>query len=393
MAQVTGELEASFTTDFGILNVYQGPAGGNASTLSYASTSPGILAVMCGAKCPEIRARLELWDARPPAPGPEWEDCDEVPWRSLPGGGPVRIAGFDPPTGDGLDVEAFADARMQVLACGRHQYDAWDDGGDPERYLFRLWPEPMPDPLNSAPRRIAGRLPWDWQFTPWERAVHAWELAGWSLALQRIPAFRDLFLVIAGHGEPFTEDAIANAISVVAYRQEGDPWACPVLHEPDKTFPDPTRVEKLNAAAHAAGMTAIHTYADALTALVQLGLLCRIPTRRGTRFVPNPTPEPASDVLGASAAELPTYLAEQYSDYFPLTGDLRQLAEWSPGGSLSTSVRRAAVRLSVPATHVVGALQNLAAANPRQVDIPYRDITTSSTFRLTSLPWAPPVAL
>jgi len=120
MAQLTGELEASFPTDFGILSVHQYPEDASSDTCTFATSRPGAVSAFCGSEFPQVRARLELWDGRPPGPPPEWEDCDGVAlpcrWRS------GRIGGSDPPDGDGLDVERFADARMQELARGRHQY-------------------------------------------------------------------------------------------------------------------------------------------------------------------------------------------------------------------------------------------------------------------------------
>ncbi|TQL01094.1 hypothetical protein [Cellulomonas sp. SLBN-39] len=382
MARLTGELDRVLGTDFGLLTVHQNPAFGDVDSNAYASSAPGIVDVVCGGRNPTIHARLEVWDDRPPEPASLWEDCDVLPWRSLPGAGPAYVAGFDPPDGEGLDVDDLVDARVQVLAHGRHQPDEGPDA-TVERYLFRFWPEPMPDPLDGPPRRIAGRRPAERERTPWSGAVHGWHLAGWGVALSCIPAFDDLLRRVELHGEPFSEDTLGDGLVQPTQATAADPWERAALGEPPgRTVPAPQSETRLVAVARAARMPEIVTYRHALEALVRLGLLGQVETAQGPRMVPNPSPRRAADVLPVPEADRHRYATAPFLDHTVLAHELRALAAWSPGGALRTTVGRVAVRLSVPASDVVGALRYTAADTPSCAELPDGELTAASTFSL-----------
>ncbi|MGZ6803706.1 MAG: hypothetical protein ACXVFU_11725 [Nocardioidaceae bacterium] len=115
--------ESILETDFNLLFAAQ-RVEWDPPDATFAASAPGFIAMKAGARFARLRVRLERWDERPPPPGDEWEDIDELPWASIPGGGPVVVNGFDPPEdGDGLVVEDLARARVEVLATGRHRYD------------------------------------------------------------------------------------------------------------------------------------------------------------------------------------------------------------------------------------------------------------------------------
>jgi len=151
-------VDQQVATDFALL--FAGQVSGlyeDNLAMTYAASEPGRVGMSCGTSRAVAHVRLELWDGRPPAPAPEWEDCDELPWLTLPGAGPVLVSGFDGPTDEpGLDLGGLGDGRVQVLASGRHRDEYIDPAPGPEvppeRWLLRWWSTPgLTTGMDGAP--------------------------------------------------------------------------------------------------------------------------------------------------------------------------------------------------------------------------------------------------
>jgi hypothetical protein len=155
-----GAIEATFSTDFALLGVYQEGAGGEAETAVFATSAPGAIALVCGTKYARPTLRLERWSGPPPPADGDWEDSDELPFRERQDKGALVIGGFDGPLPGAprLDVSGLGWARAQVLARGRHVASYGDDLVDQhEAWLVRLWPDPgHRDALWGGPRTIQG---------------------------------------------------------------------------------------------------------------------------------------------------------------------------------------------------------------------------------------------
>src|SRR5437763_167207 len=112
-------VEYEIETDFALLYAAQASTPEPPTTMTFAASAPGAVAMTCGTKYANLHVRLERWDEHPPAPTDDWEDIDEVPWVTISAGGTVTAAGFDPAKDDdGLVVDDLPRARVQVLAKG-----------------------------------------------------------------------------------------------------------------------------------------------------------------------------------------------------------------------------------------------------------------------------------
>ncbi|WP_149204614.1 hypothetical protein [Actinotalea subterranea] len=375
MAHLVGELERELVTDFAILSVQQ--AGLEAFGIpvgTFAASEPGALSAAPGDRNADLRVRVERWDSRPGDVADDWQDCDELPWAPVSGGGLLTVSGFDPPTGGDLAIEDIGPARVQVLARGRHQYAGRAvEHFEPEQWLFRFWPDTdRRDMLAGPPRRLAGPLPSLAERNPWVAAVHGWRVAGWSPRLSVLAAFREIETAVRLLGHPFERDDLTAFLRV---RQLD--WTSPVngsvpMTSDDRTI-NPGPFDLLDALG-AAGMPQVATFADAFTCLVRLGLLARCDTPSGERWVPNPTPGPVPPVLELSERALREreVRAVPHVDLRYLDADLRTLVCWPPAYPVTPLA--VAVRWSVPVEHVVdafrvGALVGAWAAgvDPREI--------------------------
>lgn len=385
MARLVAALERDLTTDFALLFVQQEGIAPEAATWTFAASEPGTLAMITGMKYSDLRVRVERWDSRPDWVGDDWEDCDELPWAPVPGGGRLSVSGFDAPTGKGLLIEDIGPARVQVFASGRHQYSNTSEDlahYEPERWLLRLWPEPgPPEPLAGPPRRIAGPLPFFVERSPWEAAVHGWQVAGWPSELSQLSAFREIENAVHRVGRPFERDDLTPLL------RRGVDWTSPVNGSVPMTVEgrrrDPGPYELLEQLATITGLPEVATFADAFTCLLRLGLLARCETPSGARLVPNPAPEPISPVLVLSdaAARLRDVRLVPHVDLRYLEGDMSTLACWSQGGRVTTP-RTIAVRLSVPVADVVDVFRGRALNWPDAFDLDPREIGPDTAITL-----------
>ncbi|HWL34588.1 MAG TPA: hypothetical protein VNQ77_00205 [Frankiaceae bacterium] len=361
MATLVAAYEKRLSTDFAILNASQ--RFDDLGTQTYAASTPGYVAMVCGSKYADVQARAERWDARPPEPGAEWEDADELPFAAVPAGEPLRFGGFDPPEPDepGLDVTGLDRARVQVLATGRHLSAYGDTSDVPERWLLRIWPDDAPpDPLAGPPRRIAGALPFARGPQPaWHAALGAWQRAGWSM-LSAPRAFREVTAALASAGRPVAQHELPDG----ALTPENVPeWAA--------------TLETLAAAAGLAGMA---TYADAVAVLERLGLLAR--THDGL-LVPNPAPPAAWDVLDLPEDhERGARLAVLRDDFQVFMGDVQHLLSWT--GPLTATPRRLAIRLALRPGDVLGVLRLMVLTRHLTVAPGIDDAGADTTLTITS---------
>jgi hypothetical protein len=316
MAVLLSAVEAAFDTDFAIASAAQDGVVPSEVVMTYAASMPGLVSLVCGWKYAPVRVRAERWDGRPPPAGPEWEDADELPFAAVPDGGPLRLAGFDPPEPDapGLDVTGLSPARVEVLAAGRHRYDYGDllpddPAIEPERWLLRLWPaDGPPDPLAGPPRRIAGALPHDYRRSAWYAALHAWDQAGWGPVMRGELGKVHQALLVAGRPRP------ADGLD-----------------------------------------------GDAVATLERHGLL----VRAGGLLYPNPVPPLAWETVD-DPPERALRTSALRADHAPYEADLLYLVWWA-GGSVTVTPRRLAVRLALRADGVVGALRLLALSGKARV--------------------------
>ena len=360
--------ECTLDTDFALLYALQETGAEPPASQTYAASAPGAVAMVCGTKYARLHVRTERWDGPPPPPDEAWEDMDELPFEVVPGGGPLRVSGFEPAGGEGLPVAdlcpAGGRARVQVLAAGRHRY-GYSDGeppAEPERWLLRLFPDPgARDALAGPPRRLAGPLPFARRPAGWWAAHEAWRTAGWSSHLSSLPAFRLLQEALTHARGPATpEEVLAQwqrYLPALEHRPAPD-WDTDVMvgRQPYPSEPPPEQA--LGQLAAAAGMPAVRTVGDALTCLRRLGLLLVAEGREQGRLVLHPAPRPVWEVLRMPAEDVVRRRqAVLHDQHGHLGGDVDHLVRWAPGGVLSAPLGRIAVRLAVPLPDVVGALQ------------------------------------
>ena len=339
MADLTAAAEWTVETDFALLSATQEEAFDDNGLLVFAGSSPGAVNLYCGAKHATARARVERWDARPPEPGPDWEDMDELPWSTVQGAGVLRVGGFDgaDPEGPALDVAGLERGRVQVLAAGRYDGDH-DTQPEPERWLLRLWPVEEPaDVLAGPPRRLAGppRLA-PGPMPPWYAALSAWSLGGWN-SVTESGAFREILLAFRRAGRP---TGLADAEAAFG-------------SQPPASRPE--RAEMLRLLGAAAGLPEVATFADALEVMERLRLVAR--TSDGL-LLPNPTPPAVWDVLDLPEEwERGIRTSVLRDQHMYLEGDVLRLVAWGP---LTATPRRIAVRLALRTDDVLAALRLVA---------------------------------
>ena len=392
MAHLVGAIERYLETDFALLSAEQDAAvGSGLLTFTFAASMPGAIAMQAGDKYANLNVRVERWDSRPEWVGDDWEDCDELPWAPVPGGGLLSLRGFDDaPLPEALAVDDMGPSRVQVLARGRYRYGRGEEGGlgpealEPEDWLIRLWPEPGPsNPLAGPPRRLAGTVWLDLRPSPWQAALHGWELSGWHRTLQRLHAFEKIRWAVARVDHPFERHELEPLL---------DPfdWTSP-LTAPYPIYAEhplqPDQIELVARLVAATGLAAVETYGDAFECLPRLGLLAECATPAGVRFVPNPAPGPVSPVHDSRDEDrlkrkvrLWPHLNVTY-----LGPDIDTLLEWSSDG-LATTPRRVAIRLSVPPQYVIDALRELAVVRPGAVDVDPCKIYADTAVTLRKAP-------
>jgi hypothetical protein len=164
MASLLAFAEDTLDTDFAMLGVLQPEPNDVALSGLLIATLPGMVAVTCGQKYARCHVRLERWSSRPPALANFWEEWDEWPWATSPTRPPlVQPAGFDPPQPNdpALPLGDLQAGRVAVAAWGRtrHGYTDHTEPSEPERYLFRFWPEHSTglDEVDREPRRVRTR--------------------------------------------------------------------------------------------------------------------------------------------------------------------------------------------------------------------------------------------
>lgn len=360
-------VDQQVVTDFALL--FAGQEGGlyeDNVTMTYAASEPGRVGMFCGTSQAVADVRLELWDGPPPAPAPEWEDCDELPWLTLPGAGPVLVSGFDGPTGEpGLDLGGLVDGRVQVLASGRHRYGYIDPAPGPEvppeRWLLRWWSTPGPTTgMDGPPRRFAGPLRGEAsRRTGWQAAVHALRQTGWYSELGGLRGFDEILTAVHYLGRPCSTQEIAEGLRVREQGGERHDWDSPVLGEASSASPPPWEVQvsypKLGRIGVAAAMPQIATFGDALTALLRLGLLARCEAPQPGLLVPNPAPRPVWEVLELDDAQRrAAQTSGLYADFQAGQLDLLHVLRWAGTHGLTATPRQIALRLAVSAQDILG---------------------------------------
>jgi hypothetical protein len=377
---IVAALERQLSTDFALLYVEQ--PGTTIKQLGvYARSVPGSVGVTCGTKYAEVAVRVERWDSSPPPAADEWEDRDVLPWQSVASGA-LQIHGMGDDSDDGMPLDGLDRGRVEVLAQGRHRYDygnsPLDEDGrwllPPERWLVRLWPDPDGlDALAGPPRRLAGRQWLPQRRTGWAAAMQSWHEAGWYQALDTLPGFDRLHRALLWVGRPCRPDDLPPATGEWG-------WDSRLVRVPNVADPQAyvagqrRRLEPVGAAA---GME-LHTYRDALTALLNLGLLATLAGAEPL-YVPNPAPPAAWDTLAELTIPEGYARAAALSDYHHLADDLKHLLVWAPDGVLRTEPLAIAVRLAVPVEDVLGALRLLAARGYR-VEPPDLDAVEPGTL-------------
>lgn len=329
--------------------------------MCFATSSRGAVAMECDTKHADVHVVLERWDARPPLDLSAWEDRDELPFEEDVGAGPLRLGGFDPAEGHGLDIDGLGRARIRVLASGRHRYtygDPIDEAAVPEEWLLQLWPDVSGmDAMAGEPRRLAGPLPFDphrAQRTPWHAALHAWRQTGWNAFF----ASMDAFTAIA-HGLNIAQRACPRrelpALAARVHRRLFD-------SEPAMDTRLAPGVDAQRAALDLLGTrfdVDITTFGDLVTALLRCGLLTRTDD---DAVAPNPAPAPVWEVLDLpEATQRSLRLQALQADFAAIQWDLLHLVRWAPGEELRTTPRRIAIRLAVPLEQVLGGFQLLEA--------------------------------
>lgn len=360
-------VDQQVATDFALL--FAGQVGGlyeDNLAMTYAASEPGRVGMSCGTSRAVAHVRLELWDGRPPAPAPEWEDCDELPWLTLPGAGPVLVSGFDGPTDEpGLDLGGLGDGRVQVLASGRHRDEYIDPAPGPEvppeRWLLRWWSTPgLTTGMDGAPRRSAGpRRGEASRRTGWQAAVHALRQTGWYSELGGLRGFEEILTAVQHLGRPCSPQEIVAGLRVRDQGAGRHNWDSPVLGDGSSASLPPWDVQvshpKLVRIAVAAGMPQIATFGDALTALLQLGLLAQCEAPQPGLLVPNPAPRPVWEVVELDDGQRhAAQTSGLYADFQAGQLDLLHLLRWAGPHGLTATPRQVALRLAVPVQEVLG---------------------------------------
>lgn len=370
MPRLLAALEGKLRTDFACLALRQrtlGP-GSDASTYTYAASAPGIVVMETGDRHATLLVRAEHWDAKPPVADEVWEDSDELPWQTVPSGGPVNFVGYeDELPGAGLVLDGLERARVQVLAAGRHRYDycGGEEKLSPERWLLRFWPDAEGrDAMAGPPRRIAANQ--RHELPPWWAALHAWRWTGWSSALNGVRAFDEIEQAIGRIGRPFAADDLLPLFGPWGTERERDGpygWTSPCDRSLSQS-PDVPGVQyaldRLSELAETTGLAALQTFGDMLECLERVGLLVRCHPRLEGRLVPNPAPRPIWDVVPCTdAARWEMRLQAMRAEHSVLEDELKHLVRWAEGGVLRATPRAVAIRLSRSPVDVLGGLRLL----------------------------------
>lgn len=369
MPEPVAAVEQSFDTDFAILTAAQVVSFGDSpGVFSYAASVPGVIAMVCGTKYASVSVRLERWDAPAPSADDSWEDRDEIPFRVLPGAGPLLVGGFDQAQPPGLDVDGLADVRVEILARGRHRYSYSsppDDGLPPEEWLLRLWPVNGPvDPFAGPPRRIAGPLPFQVRWTAWSLAMHSWKQTGWASFMGGLwPAYYEIWLGLHRAARPVTREELAQSWGPWGPEREQHgayQWDTPAGGFPRTAYFDTGEAdERRQAVVAAAGLSSIDTFADVLMAMVNLGMVLRV-TNGEERFAPNPSPSLVWERLSLTESQMQGLrLQIGYADFRSAQHDLAHMVEWSPDHRLVATPRRIAIRLAIHPEGVLGGIELL----------------------------------
>lgn len=367
MTQLVASVEHELTTDFGMLGLEQGVFEfERPDALCFATSTRGAIGMICGTKNARVRIRLERWDTAPPPDRESWEDHDVLPFEAVDGLGPLSVLGFDRVDGEGLPADGLSRSRVRICARGRHRYgysSLTNLDLPPEDWLLQFWPDPLArDGLAGEPRRVAGLLPYEYRRTAWEAALHGWAQTGWEALLAHVPYFTSITHALRYAGGPCSLrelPALArehHASGVPRTTDMETPLAVERVadHEWTQTL--------LARLAEVAGMSALTTVGDLLTALLRLGLLARYPASDDDYVTPNPSPRhvwEAVDLPDDMAAQLRIQALRQ--DYEAIQWDLMHLLRWAPNHVLRARPRQIAIRLAVPVADVLGGFQLLQA--------------------------------
>jgi hypothetical protein len=382
-------IEQDLSTDFAILRVGQEHLDDGPGGPIFASSIPGAIGMMAGTKYAQMHVRIERWDGRPPEPSENWEDLDELPWLTVAGAGDITASEFDPPRpGPGLSVAGLTAGRAQVLAAGRHRYDYSDlhDEGfwGPEQWLVRIWPTDLAgDGLSGTPRRIAGPSLGNGEgLSGWHAAFRGWHDSGWHSFLLPVDAFGVISQGLSIIGRPCTAEELEAKL--YSGQPEQPNWASPIWPRPLVPGLTDHMSDRLALIGQAASMEQIRTYGDALTCLRRLGLLAVLDGEQHERLTINAAPENVGDVV-AIDADLARGLKMQAlaSRYRAFDEDVLHMVRWAPDETLVASPYQLAVRLSLSANSVVGALQLLQLQQQIEVDRDLEDLEPQTEIVIT----------
>lgn len=366
-------VDAAFETDFAIVGAAQKVSPPECG--SFAGTAPGAVAALAGTKYARVEMRLELWDERPPFEA-GWEDADELPFEAVRDAGPLVPHGFEP-VGPGIDIADVGRARVQVLARGRQRYSYSTGGLDalealpPEQWKLRFFQDDLGgDPLAGESRRLSGTAP----FGPLPRsgtrdALAAWGRAGWDEFLWLSPGVGGLLTRLVGN------DARARTAAEIAAETLGQLGRSTLHFQMPDGATDPLDAlvqynswSPTDRVSEAAGRAPAGTIRDLLDALVDIGLLLPVRTRRGTVLVPNPEPDPVWEQVALDGVRLAAVRKSAVGHLADgVATDVINLLRWVGPEGLVTSPRRIAIRLALSSIAVAHALDSLSQTGQLQV--------------------------
>lgn len=397
MSELLESVEAAFSSDYAMFRV--GSSDLMIGSMTFASSAAGEISLSCGTQHPRVEVRLERWTAEPPPPDAGWEDRDELPWSSNGASSVSPIPYSAEPREEwALDVADLTEARVQVLAQGRHQYSGnYEADADlpPERWLLRFYPRAGAiDVLEGPPRLVAGPLPFRGADTGWRAAFLAIADAGWRAAVGSLHGFGEILHALEMLQKPSTPDELPTRWGPWGPDRDvfgPHRWDSPLIPE-NRAIEDPDgdaweEAQRLILGT-AAGMPALNTFDDALQCLLRLGVLVRGGTAVDSPLLPSPAPPAAWDTLAPNDAQRRHWqlMALQYR-YAPLTDDIAHLLRWAPP-PLTASSRQMAVRLSLSPHDVLGAVRLQVMRGALASDVDLSQATVDTPLRLT--PPAPP---
>lgn len=166
-------------------------------------------------------------------------------------------------------------------------------------------------------------------------------------------------------------------------------WDTSVFGHPPVGLPDVAPGDRLEGdmvaqIAAAASMDSVDTFRDALTAMHRLGLLATCDAPELGLIVPNPMPRPVWEVLPLSQSTTHLLQTEALNArYRVLEPDIQQLLEWAPQHTITTTVERIAVRLSVSGRDVLGVIGLLTHLGTITVSSDDASLTYQSVITLS----------